>query len=340
LLILELGVRIFIPQDKKITWIEMHDSGFIMNQSGGSTFHEFDDIKINYQFTSNRTRGNFTENFDTSVVNILAIGDSFTFGLLLEEEDTYLSHLQNWADSSLSANFKFHNAAVGGAGIADWPLWLESYGDSIKPDKVLYFINNQDVIRGLSKNLFILTDSTEYRLIQSQRWKPHSLSINLPTKNWYRSLQAHSELANVIVKLLWRNVFFDDLTSQFSIDESTVPIPEYHQFNITSNYSLDLSIALLERMNNWCIDNKCDLIITNTGFFDIDQTDPHSYRLHEYLKDSPYYDYYDIFPCVSNSVESDFLSIQIPNDSHPNEIGSRIIFECIIANLPANLFSN
>ena len=41
LVILELGIRVFIPQDKKITWIEMHERGFVMNQSGGSSFQEF-----------------------------------------------------------------------------------------------------------------------------------------------------------------------------------------------------------------------------------------------------------------------------------------------------------
>ena len=96
LIILELGVRLFIPQDKKITWIEMHERGFVMNQHGGSAFHEFEERRVDYDFTAYRTRGDQNTTIDSAASNILILGDSFTFGLLLNEEDTYISHLQNW----------------------------------------------------------------------------------------------------------------------------------------------------------------------------------------------------------------------------------------------------
>lgn len=339
LILLEFGVRIFFPQDKKVTWIEMHETGFVMNQKEGQALHEFGPRTVHYTFTNERTRGELLKLIDSTDVNIITIGDSFTFGLLLEQEDTFVSHLQNWADTSISTEIKFHNAAIGGAGIADWPLWLEEYGKTIQPSKVIYFLNNQDVVRGLSKNLFVISDTTNFELRPSQRWKPRAFFQYLNQKNWYRFVQEKSELANIFVKILWRYVYFEDVTNGFSEVESKVIIPKKNQFNIYSDYSLILSIALLDKLKDWCITNNCDLIVANTGFFEPKNTDPHTLRFHEYLKKSSEDEYIDLYPCVAEFVQLDFKKIQIQNDNHPNEIGSKIIFECLKDRLRP-MFSN
>ena len=138
---------------------------------------------------------------------------------------------------------------------------------------------------------------------------------------------------------MWRCVYFKDLTNGFSEDESKASIPRSNQFTIESDYSLILSIALLNKIKDWCIANNCDLIVTNTGFFDPKNTDPHTLRFHEYLKTSSEDDYIDLYPCVSEFVQLDFKKIQIQNDGHPNELGSKIIFECLKDNLKP-MFSN
>lgn len=46
LFVAELAVRIILPQDKMVTWLEMHPDGFMMNQSGGKAFQELGDIKL------------------------------------------------------------------------------------------------------------------------------------------------------------------------------------------------------------------------------------------------------------------------------------------------------
>ena len=336
-LILEVGVRVFIPQDKMITWIEMHERGFVMNQSGGIAFHEFENRRVTYRFTSHRTRGNTQLSQDTLTTPILVVGDSYTFGLLLDEKDTFVSHIQHWADTSYANDIQFHNAAVGGAGMADWPAWIENFGKDISPSKVIYFMNNQDVIRALSKNLFVLSDSTNHTLMSSQRWAPRSMFKNLSSRGWYRSLQAHSHLMNVFVKLLWKHAYFKDVTHNFSLENSTVPIPNHSQFNIESSYSFNLSIALLHRMQDWCKRNNCELILTNTGYFDPSHTDSHTLRLHNYLSNTNDFNYIDLYPCVSKSVNGNFSTIQIENDGHPNEQGADLIATCFINKLPSLL---
>ena len=330
LVILELGIRVFIPQDKKITWIEMHERGFVMNQSGGSSFQEFGERRAEYKFTEQRLRTGISANQDSSAYKILAIGDSYTFGLLLDESDTYMHHLQIWADSSLSEPVLFLNAAVGGSGMADWPAWLDTFGSNIEPDMVLYFMNNNDVFRALSKNLFVLDNG---ELTSSQRWKPTSFSQKINTRNWYRYLQAHSELMNLIVKVLWKYAYFDDLTHSFDPQKTEVVIPDTSSFNPSNSYSLELSKSLIHSMESWCSENTCTFVLANTGYLDKSLADDHTYQTHQYYSESER-PYLNIQSCVSEAVDGDYTTIQIPIDLHPNELGAQIIADCIAKQLP------
>ncbi|MEP5945449.1 MAG: hypothetical protein ABJ356_12870, partial [Balneola sp.] len=167
LFVAELAVRIILPQDKMVTWLEMHPDGFMMNQTGGKAFQEFGEIKIDYRFTENRLRGRLANSDSTK--NVLAIGDSFTFGLLLQEENSYINLLNEHLKNAGSDSVEILNGGVGGAGLADWPAWLEYNGANIDPDVILYFLNIHDLERALSKNIYVLKKDS---LIKSQRWKP------------------------------------------------------------------------------------------------------------------------------------------------------------------------
>lgn len=100
----EFLVRVILPQDRMVTWIEMHPDGFVMNQSGGTAFQELGERKAEYRFNKERLRGGKIQD---SKVNILAIGDSFTFGLLLNEEDTYIQQLQQKANQMFPDSVQF-----------------------------------------------------------------------------------------------------------------------------------------------------------------------------------------------------------------------------------------
>lgn len=333
ILLLEFGIRIFLPQDRQVTWIEMHERGFVMNQSGGTAFQELDDRHADYRFTTTRLRGDEIVLEDTITLNILTFGDSFTFGLLLQEEDTYVRHLQTWADQNYPIRTNFLNAAVGGSGLADWPAWLETFGNDVHPDVVIYFLNNNDVFRALSKNLYVLDSSENLKLIDSKRWQPRPFLQKLGRKDLYRKLQAHSDLMNLIVKFLWRYFYFEDLTHDFDPEKSETQIPDLTAYEENNPYSLELSKALFGKMETWCEENDCSLVIANTGFFSSEMVDPYTTQIHQFLKDSTD-SYLNIYPCMNEKVNGDFSQIQIPGDSHPDETGSRMIADCLIEQLP------
>ncbi|MEQ9310689.1 MAG: SGNH/GDSL hydrolase family protein [Balneolaceae bacterium] len=338
LLIGEFLIRIILPQDKMVTWIEMHEDGFVMNQSGGTAFQELEERKAFYRFNKERLRGN---EIKPNKVNILTLGDSFTFGLLLDEEDTYLQRLQKKADEVFPDSIQFLNAAVGGSGLADWPVWLENFGEATKPNFILYFMNYDDVNRALSKNLFIIDEEYPDSLIKSQRWIPKSFLTKLSTKNSYRWLQANSELFNILVKVFWKHFYFDDLTYDFNPDKSQVPIPSISSFAEDSEYSTKLARSLIDKMEDWCNQKGCEFIVINTGFFEDDNMSSFDQKFYESIQKSNQnlsVEYLDNTECVKFRAHSNLDEFKIPGDSHPNEKGAKIIAECSWEKLQPFLF--
>jgi hypothetical protein len=329
LLLGELLVRLILPQDKMVTWLEMHPDGFMMNQSGGNAFQEHGERRADYRFSNTRLRGVYESERKKE---ILALGDSFTFGLLLNEEDTYIHHLNEKLAQKDSANARILNGGVGGAGLADWPAWLENFGNEVEPDVVLYFMHASDLERALSKNIYVLESDS---LIKSQRWKPRLGMQKIGQKDWYRWLQAKSELFNILVKLLWKNVYFTDLTNSLDKESSSVLVPELKDFYLESDYSLHLGKAIIQKMSRWCEESGCELVVTTTGFFpqaDAEES-AHTLRLYNELKNdstgfSDQLNFFDISECVSSRIDGDYNSIKIPGDSHPNEQGAKIISDC------------
>ncbi len=325
-LIGEVLVRIIVPQNKQITWLEMHPEGFMMNQSSGTAFQEFGDIKAGYRFTKDRLRG---PEYNKEKIKVLTLGDSFTFGLLLNEQDTYIQLLQNKVDSVAYDSIAILNGGVGGAGLADFHGWLQNFGTEIDPDYVVLFLNYTDVERALSKNLYVIDPKQKDVLIKTQRWKPRTFMFSLGETRWYRSLQANSHLMNIVVKLLWKFAYFEDLTSDFNPEKTKVHIAPLSDYLLESTYSLELSKLIVNEMNNWCDVNDCTFILATTGFFDSDAELNHTNRFYNWLKEHPEdYAFYDISPCVLDAANGNLESIQIPRDSHPNKEGAQIISNC------------
>ena len=327
LLLAEILVRVLIPRYKMTTWIEMHPRGFMMNQAGVEAYHYFKDRRVTYRLNEHRLRGS---EIPDDGKKILLLGDSYTFGLLLHEEDTFADHLQNKANTSLeNLNVHFMNAGVGGAGLADWPAWLEYKGEEISPDLVILFLNNWDVDRAISKNLFVVNpdDST---LVESMRWKPREFMFRLGRMGWYRWIQRYSDLVNILVTQAWRHIYFTDITYNFDPEKSETPIPEIADLYAESDYSLLLAEKLLERMNGWCETHDCRFVTAATGFFKDESVGEHTEKFYQMILENPPKDLllFDNSGCLFDKVNGDFESIYIPGDGHPNEEGAIFIAEC------------
>jgi len=294
-----------------------------MNVANTEGLQEFENRKAGYSINKYRIRGPVP---DHSKKKVLALGDSFTFGLLLDERDSYVHHLQDKANAEGRDSIQFLNGGIGGSGLADWPGWLEKYGDDIDPDYLLYFLNIEDLERALSKNLYVLRGDS---LVKSQRWAPREWIQKIGQQGWYQTLQAHSQAFNLVVKVLWSKVYFTDMTGKFDLQKTKVLIPDAEDFLLSSKYSLQLGEELIGKMQQWCAVNDCELIVTTTGYFSKEAPPEHTYRLYEWLHDSKHdFGFFDITPCVDSLAHHDLESITIPGDTHPDESGARFIANC------------
>lgn len=183
----------------------------------------------------------------------------------------------------------------------------------------------------MSKNLFIYDEIASNSLIQSQRWKPRTFAQQISKVGWYRWLQANSELFNILVKILWKHTYFEDLTHNFNPEKSQVPIPNLDSFDAESEYPTKLAYSIINQIDSWCDLNDCEFLVINTGFFKTKKMSSYDQKFYEWFKNDSLKlkgIYHDNSPCIQKQIVSNLDEIRISGDSHPNEKGAKIIADC------------
>ena len=153
IIIIELFFIFFLPQQLSSSFRTYNKYGLALNKKNQSAFHEFREISVKYKFGKYHNR---IYNLPNKEKKILVLGDSFTFGWLLKDEDTFVY--------KLNKNFKdyyFVNGAAGGWGSSDQLRYLIDFCNLIKPKFVLVFINYLDFDRIHGSNLFYLDENNK-----------------------------------------------------------------------------------------------------------------------------------------------------------------------------------
>ncbi len=128
-------LRVFAPEEVSGTWRRYSANGLFMNRSDGSVVHRSGHRSASYTFDY---PGILVNDDKPTGHTILALGDSFTFGWLLEEQATFAYILQQWIDRSFGPDaFKILNAAAGGWGADSYAAYLEDFGHIVSPKIVL-----------------------------------------------------------------------------------------------------------------------------------------------------------------------------------------------------------
>tara|TARA_Y100000591_G_C21823423_1_gene695047 strand:- start:919 stop:1938 length:1020 start_codon:yes stop_codon:yes gene_type:complete len=155
LLTVELFLRFFLPFPLSGSWRTQDFNGLLLNKKNLNTKHEYivDEkiIRANYTFGNFHNRIYKGIDYDKSNPKILILGDSFTFGWLLNDEDTFIYKLAN-----NKSHLDFINVSAGGWGTSDYLSYIENYCIEIKPKVILLFINNTDHERVINSNLYFL----------------------------------------------------------------------------------------------------------------------------------------------------------------------------------------
>lgn len=155
---IEMYLKNFYPQNLSGSWRIRNENGLITNKNSGEAKHFWkkredlgkgEELYAKYSFGKYNNRIYKSLLVDQSNKKILILGDSYTFGWLLNDEDTFVYQLQK-----KFINKFFVNSASGGWGTADQLKYIQLYCKKINPKEIWIFFNNGDISRSISSNLY------------------------------------------------------------------------------------------------------------------------------------------------------------------------------------------
>lgn len=335
ILLLEISVKIFYPQN--FGWYAERDvSGLNILRKNIKFYHRLYGRNIEYKF------GKYNERQTTEYTKkdkVLILGDSFTFGWLVKDKNTYVHHLQKHF-----LNYYFINSSVPGWGTASQVRYVENYCQSIKPKKIIIMINTDDIGRAWWSKLY------KFKIIDLTNPKNNYLTpINREQLNYnskfykipfYKFLIKNSHLfvltRNAYEKIKnkeknFKRIKINKEIFQIPDDRTNLILDKTSEANMLGK----MLFLKLKKISNLC---GAELIVIYSGWYDFinnQETYKESYSTGMFIKNANKFfndnniKYYD-FTSQMKDVHSKFYNYIIPYDYHPNEEGHKIISNNII----------
>jgi lysophospholipase L1-like esterase len=327
----ELTIRWIAPQRIVGRWTENGRRGLRINKANWSARHDAAGHVVYYRFNEHHLRGGPIQGGKRRV---LVLGDSFTFGWLLEERDTYLAKLARRCDQKFGpGEFEWLNGARGGWGTADYVAFAEEYGEVLKPDVVLVFLNFDDINRSTQSQLYRLDSQSGAAVAQTQpSSRLTAISDALPGYDW---LLSNSHLVNLVrsdlnslLILMRRGGVQSPLEKRdVSLTTSGEAAPADH------SAAVRLGQALFLRLKDWCDERHCRLIVVTTGFhanplLPADSCDMAFLAQAESFFAEAQVPFCDNSAALKERFAGRWSEFSIPGDGHANAAGAQLIAEC------------
>jgi hypothetical protein len=214
----ELFLRLFIPQQEAMRWFQSNPAyGYVLKSRFHQRYHYIDGFTMDVRTNEWGHRGKSYAKADLenpAVIKILLIGDSFTFGQGVNDEDTFgalLEHDLNRAGKKYSVI----NAGVGGWGTLQSVAYARDHLSVFHPSIVVYTFCGNDpsddarFMKGVADNdlgalrfpgkIFLRNYSHVYRLLYFSLAKlRHRLEVSAGaegTKSMTHDLQSESAIS-------------------------------------------------------------------------------------------------------------------------------------------------
>ena len=312
LLIIEGVFKFFIPQELSWSWRTISEHGYLLNKANWESTHRFNGVKAKYRFNEFHMRG---DDVDFANKNILVLGDSYSFGGLLEEDSSFVGQLQNSIQTTFpEEKIKLLNASAGGWGLADQLDYLREFGEKIKPEYIFLFFNFTSIENSQTRKKFVgsagLLSSLKVLLNDSKIYQWFLENSHLV--QWVRNQLIKSSLSGDEPNMLGNSILENENTNIKGIELGNQLFTEIDQecnkiesklvvivpgFNWKGKTMADAEFAFLSQASDFFSD-------LNVAFYNLED-------------------------CVNNNInqenDQEFL---IPEEYHPNAKGSRIISKC------------
>jgi lysophospholipase L1-like esterase len=312
-------VRWLAPQDLSGTFRVEAPRGYALNRAGGTSRMQRGDRVVSLRFNEHHLRGG---PLGPGRHRVLALGDSYTFGWLLEEEDTFVARLARRSDDTFGEGaFEWLNGGAGGWGTADHVAFVEDFGERLRPDVVVVFMNAEDPSRSVHRGIYRVTDARTLA-VESLGVAPAGgrLKRLVNALPFYQLLLERSHLLQVARKAA---------LAAHSAPAVGPADPAAGEAART------LCHALFRRLDTWCRDHGARLVVLTTGFVDSHaevagpgweaETNLPFLRQAEAILAAEGIPFVDLAPAVMAAAGGDLEPYRIPGDGHPNEAGAELI---------------
>jgi hypothetical protein len=323
LMVAELAIRIFRPQPLSGSWRVLTDKGLLVNKSGGSARHDGNGRSVRYSFSHPHLRG---KGLDPEATQVLVVGDSFTFGWLLSDEEHFVHLLQKMADTQFGADrVRFLNAGTGGWGTAHYLAFVEDFGELISPEIVLVFLNTDDIGRSITGDLYRFSDNNPDELVRRIR-------RGSPIKRWvnripgYQFLLEHSHLLQ-----LARRKWLALRSASRTPDPRQAPIPDSPEIDGRAREAVRMGNSLFLQLNRWCNERGIRLWVVTTGRHDPDRRELSKEPTRIFMAQAEQFfsrsgiPYCDISPSFFALPEVERSAFSMEGDGHPTPAGAAFI---------------
>lgn len=144
-------------------WVQRdEDLGWVCRQKPDLNFYRSDFFDVKYHINSAGFRT--PEFLPSSEKRILILGDSFLFGLFLEEDSTVASRLNRL----LGDDYRVFNMSAPGWGVDQMYHAYLKYVDEINPDQVILFFIDDDISRVMEAFYWGAADKKSFRLVDGE----------------------------------------------------------------------------------------------------------------------------------------------------------------------------
>ncbi len=328
LFIAEKIVRVFYPQNLSGSWAVIDDYGLMMNKSEGYSFHTLGDRRADYAFEKFGVRSSFVTN-NNATRKVLILGDSFTFGWLLNDDSTYTKLL-----AEANTHMAFLNAATAGWGASDYTAYMETYCKQINPDITLVVMNADDIGRMLRSKLYKYDPNLQ--LITRSKYEAtswHRLKALLNSFPLYSFL-----MENVHLVQLARATYLGSNVSNREKTEN--PKPKVSNFGMRDveniDYSNQFSAALFQYLSKISIECGSGLRVVYSGVQKQNKLGIYpTLEFIKYAKEISFFENLGIkFVDLTDTpylteYRNNLSTYIIGHDDHPNEAGAKLLFNAI-----------
>lgn len=348
---IEFASRVFVYQPVSTTWKELHSNGVLTNIRNGSGLHEFwgNGIK-KYAFGEYANRvslihreGPIPTNKNEQQCRYLILGDSFSFGALVDHDESFPSLLEAKLNKStiFDRNVKFINAATGGWGLSDYHAYLEIYSHRFQETNlsgIIVFVNADDGNRAAKSKLYKSSDNSKTKELAVRTNEFYtSSSVGVVKRvlghpliaSLYGISQRYSNTARLAKRLFLDGQIMKDPRNtpsksdhsaslgEFLRADENVPLSSLHKAKI------DASVSDLAKQSS----QLAPLLMVYTGVMPVAGLKP----ANSYLFTADF-----MSNALSLGMQADFSTLPsspllhpnshlIPYDGHPNSAGHKVI---------------